>query len=112
MLCWSAKWLNGEIYSDVINSEEVINEDDKRIVQSLIKLINEADIVITHNGDSFDLPKISSRVVVNNLSPIKPYQSIDTKKIAAKQFGFSSNKLDALAGLFGIETKMDTDFSL
>ena len=43
---------------------------------------------------------------------IKEYQQIDTKIVAAKQFGFSSNKLDALAGYFGLECKLDTDFEL
>ena len=61
---------------------------------------------------AFDEKKINARFLLNNLPPTSPYQSIDTKLIAAKQFGFSSNKLDALAGYFGIEHKMDTDFNL
>ena len=45
-------------------------------------------------------------------SVASPYQVIDTLLVAKKHFGFSSNKLDALAGYFGIQTKLDTDFSL
>ena len=33
-------------------------------------------------------------------------------EVAKKNFGFSSNKLDALAGYFGIEHKLGTDFKL
>lgn len=113
MLTWSAKWLfDNEMYSEKLTPEEVFTENDKRIVSKLWQLLDEANIVVTHNGDIFDLPKINARFIVNGLPPISPYQSIDTKKIASKQFGFSSNKLDALALLFGFKPKLETSFSL
>lgn len=113
MLTWSAKWLFGsEVKSMRLTGEEVLAENDSRIVKELWKLIDEADIVITHNGDQFDLPKMNARFIVNKLQPVSPYKSIDTKKIASKQFGFSSNKLDALALQFGFEKKHETSFNL
>ena len=74
--------------------------------------MNECDVLIAHNGAQFDIPKLNSRFIVNGLNPPTSYQVIDTKKVAKSVFGFSSNKLDALAGYFGIETKMDTTFEL
>lgn len=113
MIGWSAKWLySTETMSGILTPEEIINEDDSRITRDLWKLINEASIVVAHNGNSFDIPKLNSRFIINGLIPPKPYFSIDTKVIASKQFGFSSNKLDALAGYFGIEHKDKTDFEL
>lgn len=113
MLTWSAKWLfSNTIYSARLTSQESLNEDDKRITKELWELINEADIVVAHNGNSFDIPKINTRFLLNGLPPTKPFQSIDTKIIAAKQFGFSSNKLDALARYFGFKVKLDTEFEL
>jgi hypothetical protein len=113
MLTWSAKWLfSPDVMSDRLNAEEVFCENDGRIVTSLWHLLNEADILVAHNGDAFDVPKINSRLILNGLPPATPYQTIDTKKISAKQFGFSSNKLDALAGYFGFKVKLDTDFKL
>ena len=44
--------------------------------------------------------------------PHSTYRQIDTKKIAAKQFGFTANSLEALARLFGIESKLSTDMTL
>lgn len=112
-IAWSAKWLyGGYTMGDVLKPEEIKREDDSRIMTSLWKLINEADIVITHNGNKFDIPRINSRFIINGLEPTKPYFSIDTCQIARKQFGFSSNKLDALATYFGIEHKLNTDFNL
>jgi len=112
-ISWSAKWLfSVEIMSDVLTPEEVKVEDDCRIMKSLWEIMNEADIIIAHNGMKFDIPKINSRFLLNGLNPTKPYQQIDTLQVVKKQFGFSSNKLDALAGYFGIDHKLHTGFEL
>lgn len=113
MLAWSAKWLySGDILGDHLTGEEAVNEDDSRIVKGLWELINDADIVIAHNGRKADVPWMNSRFIMNGLTPPKPYFLIDTLDVVKKQFGFSSNKLDALAGYFNIPHKMDTDFNL
>ena len=113
MLTWSAKWLySTTILSDAITQLEVLDENDKRIVGSLLDLLNKADVVIAHNGMAFDIVKINARAIRWNLTPPSPYQQIDTLLIARKQFGFSSNKLEALARMFGIPGKLDTNFKL
>ena len=113
MLAWSAKWLySNDVMGEVLTSEEAISEDDNRIVKILWNLIDEADIVIAHNGKKADIPWINTRFILNGLNPPSPYYIIDTCDIAKKQFGFSSNKLDALAGYFGIPHKLKTDFQL
>lgn len=74
--------------------------------------MDECDIVIAHNGKRFDIPKMNARFIIHDMYPPSFYKQIDTREIAARQFGFSSNKLDALAGYFNIEHKDDTDFEL
>lgn len=113
MICWSAKWLySDEVISDVLTPIEAINEDDSRIVQHLWDLINEADIICAYNGRHADVKWMNTRFIVHELKPPKPYFLIDPCAVARKYFGFSSNKLDALAGYFGIPHKFDTDFQL
>lgn len=113
MLTWSAKWLfDTEIMSERLTGKEAVKEDDGRIVKSLWKLLNEADIVIAHNGDSFDVPNMNTRFIVHGLPPTSPYQTIDTMLVARKQFGFTHNSLNALAKVFGFDPKLDTDFEL
>lgn len=113
ILCWSAKWLfSKEILGDCLTSTEAKIQDDRRITISLANLLNKADIVITHNGKKFDLLKINARMLIHRLPPIKPYQNIDTLEIAKRQFGFTSNKLDYLAKVLGVDAKLDTDFQL
>lgn len=112
-IAWSAKWLyNTEIMGETLTPEEVLHENDSRIIKDLWALINEADIIVSHNGNKFDIPRINARFIINNLEPTKPFFSIDTCQIAKKQFGFSSNKLDALATYFNIDHKLHTDFNL
>jgi len=113
ILTWAAKWLfSSKIESDGLTSKEAKNEDDGRIVRSLWELLNEADIVVAHNGVKFDVPNINTRFLIHDLPPCKPYQQIDTLLVARKQFGFTHNNLNALAKLFGLPEKLDTNFEL
>lgn len=68
--------------------------DDKDLCGALHKLLDSADIVVAHNGDSFDIKKINSRLITNGFSPPSPYKTIDTLKISRAAFKFDSNKLD------------------
>ena len=95
ILAWGAKWL-GEpasktMYMDNSKSKDV--RDDKKIVEGLIKLLNEADAVITHNGEKFDIKRVNTRAAMNGLPPIKPYRSTDTYKESKKVFDFTSHSL-------------------
>jgi len=82
------------------------SEDDKALVTELWDLVNQADIIVAHNGDGFDLPKINSRFILHGLKPPKPYKTVDTLKIARKKFAFDSNKLDDLGRYLGIGRKL------
>jgi RNase P subunit RPR2 len=74
--------------------------------------VDDADVIIAHNGTRFDIPKINTRFILNGLKPPHPYQVLDTNKVAYKQFGFSSNKLDYLGKLLVNKQKQHTDYEL
>ncbi len=59
-------------------------------------MLNEADIIITQNGDAFDIKKLNARAVINGLPPIKPCRSTDILKEGRKVFKFTSHKLEYL----------------
>jgi len=113
LLCWGASW-RGEktIKADKLTQAEVLARDDTRIVESLAALVREADIVVAHNADQFDIPVLNGRVLLQGLEPLGPVESIDTLKIARKSFRFTHNKLDALARYLGLGSKIKTDFEL
>lgn len=105
-LTWAAKWLfEDKVYSAKLKPEEVKEQNDKRIIEGIWKLLNEADIVIAHNAVKFDIPRLNSRFIINDLHPPLPYQIIDTLTHIRRQFGFTSNKLDYVNKLLNLERK-------
>lgn len=95
VLSWSAKWLGEKkvMYDDVRNDRP---REDKRVLKGIWQLLDAADIVIWHYGSAFDHKKLNARFILNGFQPPSPYQQIDTKKLASKTFGFTSNKLEYL----------------
>ena len=79
---------------------------------ALADLIREADVVVAHNGDKFDMRIINARIIQLGLEPIGPKQSIDTLKLAKENFRFTYNRLDYLGVFLGEGRKIKTDFSL
>jgi DNA polymerase elongation subunit (family B) len=106
VLTWAAKWLfEDKVYSGSLTSKEAIEQNDKRIMGGIWGLLNEADIVIAHNGDKFDIPKLNTRFLLNGMNPPLPYQSIDTLKHIKRNFSFTSNKLEFVNRMLGLPRK-------
>lgn len=114
LLCWAGKWLfEPEVFGDCLTSEEAKAHDDKRICQSVWDVMDEADIIIAHNGRKFDVPKLNGRFMVNGFSsPPSPFEIIDTYESAKKSINITSLKLDFINRVLGITRKLDTKFQL
>src|ERR1035437_3916668 len=61
-------------------------EDDSSLLGDLHRLFDEADILVAHNGDRFDVRKTNARFIINGMLPPKPYKKIDTLKVARRHF--------------------------
>ena len=98
LLSWSAKWLDDPadkiMYMDQRKAKNI--EDDTKILKGVWDLLNEADVVITQNGVNFDIKKLNARFILQGFPPPSNFKNIDTKLIASKKFGFTSNKLEYL----------------
>lgn len=107
ILCFSVKWLNQQkIVTKCLPDYNLYKRDlenDKELVKDIWKFLDEADVVVAHNGDDFDLKKINSRFVFHGLTPPSPFKSVDTMKVARKHFGFTSNKLEDLVKNLSID---------
>lgn len=116
VLTWAAKWLGEDtVASDSLHyyPENLMAEDDQPLIASIYEMLEEADIVIAHNGDRFDLPTLNARMVYHGFTPPKPYKTVDTLKILKNKFRFPSNRLDSVCEYLGIGNKVDTGgFSL
>lgn len=80
-----AKWV-GEDTHEYDAMLEVANE-----------LYDEADIIVTYNGDKFDHKWLNAEWVVHGFTPPSPYKSIDLYQVVKKNFKFPSNKLEYVA---------------
>lgn len=109
MLSWSAKWLGGKTITRGLRDYKgykPYSPDDSKLVKELHDLFNEADILIAHNGDKFDIKKSNTAFIKNGLLPPEPYKTVDTLKIARRYFAFNSNKLDDLGQFLGCGRKI------
>lgn len=95
-----------------IYSVATYNGDDRVVIKTLIKLIDDADAVVAHNGDSFDLKMIKGRALIHGFPPLAPVTTIDTLKISRGAFRLNSNRLDYLGKVLGFGGKTKTDNGL
>lgn len=80
-------------------------QNDRDLIKDVWKLLDEADVVITQNGDAFDIKKLNTRFLIHGLPPYSKFKSIDTKKTAKKNFAFVNNKLDNQGEELGLGNK-------
>lgn len=105
IMSFCAKWADS---SDVIYMDgRDTPEDDYAMMLELFKLLDAADFVVAHNGDKFDIKKIRARMILNGIRPPSPFRTIDTLKIARKEFAFTSNKLAYLTSKLCKTKKLD-----
>lgn len=86
--------------------------NDKGLMEFISGIINEADYVVGHYSDKFDMRKIRMRLAVNGLPSLGPVSTIDTYKLAKKYFLFNANRLDYLGKLLGCGGKISTNWQL
>lgn len=106
ILTYAAKWYGEDEY--VLYDTAKGQKDDVSLLESLWGLLDEADVVVAHNGERFDVPKINARFLKAGFMPPSPYKQIDTLKVAKRQFRLTSNRLDYIAKYLGFEGKMET----
>jgi hypothetical protein len=70
---------------------------EKFLIELLCVFLDDADVIVAHNGDKFDLPYIQGRCLALDIKPPSPYKTIDTFKSAKYEFKFPSNSLEYLS---------------
>lgn len=81
-------------------------KDDKLLTKKVWELFQDADIIIAHNGDKFDIKKCRARFIFHKMKPTKRLVTIDTRKVAKSHFAFNSNSLDDLGAHLGVGRKV------
>lgn len=97
------KWLDEDKVHCITKQNQ---KDDRALIKKFWKVMNEADIVIAHNGVNFDNKKVAAKFLEYGLTPPSPFKTIDTLQVARNKFSLNSNRLDDLARLLGIGRKI------
>ena len=108
LLCYTAKWA-GERQVIFDSSYKSSHYD---MLTGLHKLLDEADAVVTYNGDKFDLKVVNKEFLVNGFPPPSPSKSVDLYKTVKDNFRFVSNKLTYICEHLGLGSKINTNFKL
>ena len=111
IMSFAYKWSDGRIKAYSLPDFKGYKRDptdDKELCRELWKLFNEADIIVAHNGNAFDIKKAQAKFVEHGFRPPRPFKSVDTKLVAKRYFKFNSNKLDDLGKFLHIGQKMHT----
>lgn len=93
---WAAKWKGKkEVFYQATRGQKN-PRDDKKILKGIAKLLEEADVIVTQNGKSFDEKVLNARFEINNIPEPAPFKHADTKQMAKRRFRFMHNSLEAL----------------
>lgn len=100
ILCVGAKWHD----SRAVNFWSEWGSED--MISEVWEVIDAADVLVTFNGDRFDLPTLNREFIMSGLGPPDSYESVDLYKICRRRFKFASFKLDHIAQQLGVGAKV------
>lgn len=109
IICIGWKW-EGERRTHILTWDN--KQNDFTMLREFMQVLNEADEIIAHNGDKFDMPWFRARCAFHGLRFRPDYKTVDTLKWARRGFLFNSNRLDYLARFLGVGQKIKTEFGL
>lgn len=104
LLCFAAKSLGAR---GMFFASRQGDADDRDLAKEAWDIVDQADIVIAHNGRAFDMKTLNARWAFWGLPPPGPYKIIDTCLVARKEFNFPANSLNALALYFNLGAKQE-----
>jgi hypothetical protein len=103
ILCVGMKWLGEK----EVECPSVWEHGSEWMAQIVHERLNEADAVITFNGDKFDLPKLTTLFIKHGLGLPAPITSIDLYKTVRYKMGLDFNSLNFVADFLGVGQKVN-----
>lgn len=109
MLCFAAKWLDSKKvhFHSEFDGEGVDEYNHGLMVQEAWDLLDEADVVVTYNGDRYDLPHLNREFLLAGLKAPSPYASVDLYKVMKRETIFASHKLSFITQQLSLSGKLE-----
>ena len=102
VLCYAAKWYGKrEVLFDSVQKS-----GKAKMLKSVHDLMSEADIVVTYNGERYDIPVLNREFLIAKMPPPAPYKSVDLFRTVRRKFRFASNKMDHVNDMLGLPKKI------
>lgn len=108
LMCYAFKWL-GEKKVHYVSRHDFATY--REFVVALRDLLDEADIVIAHNGNRFDVKMANRFFVKEFVTPPSPYKQIDTLRVAKGYFKFQANGLNDLGEFLDLGKKENISYA-
>ena len=106
VMAWGAKWLGQPESSTKYRDQRGLGPlQDKGILMDLWPLLDKADIVISYNGESFDVRRINSRYMQLGIKPPSPFRHFDVMKLHKRVADHSYNTLDYVSSHINVKRK-------
>lgn len=101
-ICWAAKWLGKANKTHYMDERK----GHREMIAGIHDMMQEADIVVTYNGQSFDVPTLCNAFIQYGLSPLKKFRHVDLYHVVRKKFRLASNKLEHVVQYLGLGSKV------
>jgi uncharacterized protein YprB with RNaseH-like and TPR domain len=101
VICVGLKWATDKratVYS-------VWQHGRQAMLDAVHAAMSEADAVATYNGAAFDIPKLQGEFLLAGMPPAPKVTQIDIYK-AVRKLGYICNKLDYVAQILGLGSKV------
>lgn len=102
VLCVAAKFLDEK----KVHFFSEWGDGHQGMLQKIHDLMSEADVIMTWNGDRFDIPHLHREFLEAGMEPPTPSKSIDLMKVVKREFKFMSNKLENISNRLALEGKI------
>lgn len=102
VICFAAKWLGEKkvfFYSEY-------HHGHKQMMEAAFRLMDEADVVVTYNGDRFDIPHLQREFKEWGLGRPAPFASVDLYKVIRRIESWASHKLGYITESLGLSGKL------
>lgn len=109
IICIGWKW-EGEKQAHCLTWDNT--QSDRDMLAAFLAVAAEADELVAHNGDRFDMGWFRTRCLFHGFKTLPDYKTIDTLAWSKRLFLFNSNKLDYIARFLGLGCKIKTEFGL
>lgn len=103
MISFAAKWYGEDdvmFWSNHHHGHDVM-------VEAAHVLLDEADVLVTYNGNGYDIPHLNREFLLAGLTAPSPFASVDLYRTVKSTFRFTSNKLDHVAQRLELGAKVE-----